>query len=252
MKQTLSAKEILEEIEFELLQGAIVDDDLGKGIQDVRKHHAALRALLFEESQEKADAAQLIRKQFQINDMLLTILGEVAIGLRSNQLDLYRMGQWQQRKSAHPDKTSNSQNSTIEPDTPANAPKYVDDGQFGTGTTSSLPDEYFASTDPLLSVAHIGNEEIEQAMDGDALDIEMIVRPTPVPIIGWFVRRMRSALHSLTLFYVRQLARRQSKVNRSYGEALLSLVHTVSHCEQKIDELQQEVSHLRRQLQQNT
>ncbi len=101
MTQSLSAADILRDIEFELVQGALTRDDLGQGIQAVRLYQNRLRHKVFQSGREMPPLRELIARQFQLNDMLITLLQETAAAMQETQLRQKRLAQWQPA-SAHP------------------------------------------------------------------------------------------------------------------------------------------------------
>lgn len=95
MTQSLTAADVLHDIEFELVQGAITRDDLGQGIQAVRLYQNKLRSEVFQSGQEMPPLRELIARQFQLNDMLITLLQETAAATQEMQLKQRRLAQWQ-------------------------------------------------------------------------------------------------------------------------------------------------------------
>lgn len=78
MKSVLTAQDVLGDIEFELVQGAISKDELGRGVVQVKEYQNKLRSELFQSGQKPPDWQQVAARQFQLNDMLLTLLQEMA------------------------------------------------------------------------------------------------------------------------------------------------------------------------------
>ncbi|MCB8944623.1 MAG: hypothetical protein H6658_12810 [Ardenticatenaceae bacterium] len=78
MKNILTAQDVLNDIEFELVQGAISKDELGRGVAQVKEYQNKLRSELFQPGQKTPDWQEVAAHQFQLNDMLLTLLQEMA------------------------------------------------------------------------------------------------------------------------------------------------------------------------------
>jgi hypothetical protein len=86
--------------------------------------------------------------------------------------------------------------------------------------------------------------EIEEVMRPEALHIELDVRSTRMPIIGGLLKRLRIALHSLTLFYTNRLASKQEEVNRIYGDWILHLSQLLQYQQEQIESLRNQVIEL--------
>lgn len=84
---------------------------------------------------------------------------------------------------------------------------------------------------PVLSAHARSLSDIELAMRQESLMVEPIVPPSRIPILGGVLTRIKTAFHRLVLFYIRELARKQSQVNKIYGETLISLLS--AHAEQE-------------------
>jgi hypothetical protein len=72
-------------------------------------------------------------------------------------------------------------------------------------------------------------------MREEALHLELDLRPAAVPLIGGLVKKLKFALHDLVLFYTRQLAQKQTAVNRTYGEGMMYLIETCEQQRMEID-----------------
>lgn len=114
MKRSLTADDVIREIEFELIQGAISKDELGQGIQTVKKFQNQIRAEFFNASSQSTDQRDYASRQFQINDMLTTLLQEMAATIQSLRLELHQSTRLSKKNSqddpqkAKPDSTNTS------------------------------------------------------------------------------------------------------------------------------------------------
>lgn len=83
-----TTQDVLDDIEFELMQGAVAHDDLGQAVQSVKQYQNKLRGELF--ASGKLDRNTLA-KLLQINDMLLTLLQEMSAVIHSTRQDIRRI-----------------------------------------------------------------------------------------------------------------------------------------------------------------
>ena len=90
---SVTANDILNDIEFELLQGILAQDELGKAVQAVRLFQNQLRSKTFKSLKSSSANRSLVSSQFQINDMIITLLQEMAGTVQAMQLELRKMGQ---------------------------------------------------------------------------------------------------------------------------------------------------------------
>jgi hypothetical protein len=193
MSKSPSARDVLDDIEFEIAQGAISRDDLGQSIQAVTKHLHELRGQAARVNRAKGYDPEMIGRLLQLDSMLITLIQEVTA-----TVNVLR------------DRTAAAANS------PAHAARSA-----GAGTASRAEpivdfDTRDAQMDQIL-------KDLDAHMSARSLHIEMNVRASQAFLIGPLLTRVRVALHHLVLFYVRQLADRQKAVNRLYGEHIRDL-----------------------------
>jgi hypothetical protein len=93
VKSVLTAQDVLSDIEFELVQGAISKDELGRGVVQVKEYQNKLRSELFQSGQKPPDWQQVAARQFQLNDMLLTLLQEMAAAHQERMLQARRQNE---------------------------------------------------------------------------------------------------------------------------------------------------------------
>lgn len=233
MTHLIKAEDVLRDIEFELIQGAIRQDELGDGIQTVRKFHNELRTELLAAVGNSADGREIVTRQTQFNDMVMTLLQEMGNELLQLRQQQRSLNDWTQRHGP----PSTAQAAQAEPS--------VDETPEPTEDWSLPPIERpRPETLPTLtSVVPLASEaEVRAAMRRDALAVPLDVRPVQIPVIGWFLYKIRSALHSLAYFYAQRLAERQTEINRLYGEQLLALMHAQAEIRQELNERQTESS----------
>lgn len=218
MKRLLTAETVLQDIEFELLQGAISRDDIGRSIGLLRKHQNRLREEYFGEPR-RLDRETLVARQFQINDMLLTLLQEMSADARATRLELRK---------------------------------------FGELALSGLPAERAAAEQQLLTDMWLTSEldpylegwppqDLEEAMQAERLMPKMLLQPVRIPLVGAWLNRLRAALHKVAIFYVTKLAEQQVKINASYGSWIERLVRHSHEQQEKIRVLSEQVAALQAQ-----
>jgi hypothetical protein len=220
MKKSLTPKNILSDIEFELVQGAISQDELGEGIQAVRRYQNKLRSQAFRDTPQMDDR-EVMARLFQLNDMMITLLQETASTMNSLRLDLRKVA----RLSQHP--------STADVSMPA-----MESIERERRDVVRIAGDLESELDEALY------RQVGDAMRSETLQVEMDVRVPRIPIIGGVINRLRIALHDLVLFYVRRLARRQITVNQAYGDSILSLLEIYELQQEKIDALNERVASL--------
>lgn len=225
--------DVLSDIEIELLQGSAAQDDLGKGLNMIRQRNNKLRAEYLK-GNHASDLNNVVINQFQLNDMLLTLFQETVAKFQELQLEV--------RKSLH---FVESHEISVQ----TNDIKVVTSSASAGKVTFYLP-----QTDQ--NVQQLGQAlisqpaEITRAMGQDALLLQIEVRPVKIPIIGGLLTRLRSAIHSLSLFYTNRLAGKQTDINRVYGEQLLELQQIIQSQQAEIVGLRQQISTLNRQQEQ--
>lgn len=214
MKSTLTASDVLADIEFELLQGAISRDEFGRSLQEVRQHQNKVRQQVFGDGQQALDLREALSRQFQINDMLLTLLQEMSGGFEEMQQQIEWVGQAR----------GGTDQSTA--------------ARLARAMTSSSQTAELRPTKPLLETAR--QEHLHQQMD-------MQPNGRPIPILNGLIRRVRTGLHSLVIFYVNKLGKQQTAVNQLHADWLQHLNALVRHQQEEIQQLTQQVATLQSQ-----
>ena len=209
MKRPVTVTDILNSVEFELLQHSLMQDDVSEGIQRLRAYQARTRVELF--GQGKSPAFEnVVSAQFNANEMMTTL-----IQVMNERLEALRR---EVRQAAH-----------LKCHTPSTADSLPD--------RESLPDQPFGSSDayfyvfdftPLASAdlhdrTHALEALAESIQDASAV-VEMEVRQSQLPIIGGLLNHIRRALHELVLFYTNKVVRRQAQVNDAYNAILQELI----------------------------
>lgn len=231
MRNALTAADVLNDIEFELMQGSVGRDELGRGIQTTRQYQNEVRAQMSQiVADQKVDAAELVGRQFQINDMVLSLFQAVEGKLKALQLELRRAAYLKQHSVVQ---RGESDRATAEVALSSSVGVYPPHAAW-------LPD--------YVGLGETTDDDLADAMADDALEIPLDVRPARVPLVGWFLTRLRASLHVLTLFYVEQLARKQTPINQTYGERILHLEQIVRQQHRQIEALTDQLGELRKRL----
>ncbi len=215
MKQRLTVTDILNSVEFELMQHTLLQDDVADGIQRLRAYQLQTRNELLSHGKNPSLNA-VIDAQFNTTEMLLTLLQVIDQRCAALQQDLRRAAFAQQHgatptgaapaEGAQPDDAQEGRARgavapalTSLPAAMTPAAMHFDDAPFATAALDA-----FITDEPAL--------------------LEMDVRQSQTPVLGGLVNRVRRELHELVLFYANKVVRQQAEVNRTYGNALQELV----------------------------
>ena len=208
MEHRVTARRVWDDIEFELMQGLPSQDDLGRSIRAAQQQQDVLRTQVFGKDGRLGDQREIVARQFQMNEMLLTLLQETATSLRKVQLDVERIS-----RIPHPDPS---------PARPAAVPLSV--AAAGAGGGRTIEQTLKSVTDPVDSAGSPAESsrpltDLEQGMRPDALALSMPREGQATqPLVGGLILRIKRAFHRLVLFHVRSLAEKQGGINRTYGE----------------------------------
>jgi hypothetical protein len=229
MKSWLTAEDVLSEIEFELVQGAISRNELGRGIQAVKAYQNKVRSEVSQAARGAGEGREVVNRLFQLNDMLITLLQEMAAELRSVRLELRRVARMAQ--FAPPVTIAAGEPATQEDDEEdVDRAAWIDTLPAG-GPGVDLYGRWATEV-----------EEVENAMRSEALQVTLDVRTIRIPIIGGLIKRLRLALHNLALFYAARLAKRQRAINRTYGDWVLRLIQAGQQQQEQIDVISAQVA----------
>ena len=214
MSESPTIDDILRDIEFEIIQGALGRDDLGQALQAARRFHAQSRHELLSTDPRKR-GRELAVRQFQINEMLLVLIQETASRIRKLQIELHKVAGLvpEAQPGIHQAETETASGATGE--------ATADDLFHWSPDTTSYP------------------TEVER---GDRkLEVQAHVQPVRLPLVGPLLTRLRTALHSLPVFYVNQFASQQREVNRALGDSLAELSRHLAQQEAQIQALDQQL-----------
>lgn len=231
MASRIEPRDVLEDIEFELIQGALRRDELGQSIQAVRKFHGELRGELLAAVADLEGGRALVSRQAQFNDMVLTLLQEMGN-------ELARMERRQRRLDARAQAQPARE--------PAPAGPRGDAAESGESEAPAawLDPAPTPSGDPWTS-ATVPIQQIEEAGRREFLRVETMVRPVGLPLLGGLLLRLRRTLHGLVTYYVARLADRQAEINRLFSQKLVELSLSEAASRRQLEALAAEVQRLR-------
>ena len=218
MARSFLVEDILNDIEFEIMQGTIASEELKKGIEQVRAFQNKARSESFEKLKLTNPQREIFSRQFQITDMLLNLLMELALTVQSTQQEARQI---LRSLSSHQEGASDRQLGNL--------------GDVSSKTHVPLT-EYVTGDSEFKSTA-----ELERIMQPNAFVVESQVTPVRIPIIGWLLTQLRIFYQRPALHYTRLLAHRQSEANRILSEHILFLEDLVQSQQAKIEELQTEI-----------
>jgi hypothetical protein len=223
MINRITGKDVLSDIQFELLQGSIAQNDLGKSITRVKRYQHKIHDELIQQSKEpEIHWPETVSRLLQVNDMLLTLLQETASSLQAMRLEIAQLARL----------TTTSPDSTFQKNP-----------SIQTAVTPSVSSHEWHTPSDLMS-------EIEESMSSDALDVELETQPSFIPVVGSLLSRFRVMLHNLVLFYIGKLAKKQAQVNLAYGNWILDAAQGQQEQQLQIDHLNAQVASLQAQLSQ--
>jgi hypothetical protein len=212
MKELRTTDRLISDMEFELAQGVVSTDDLGQAIQAVLQYQNRARSELLRTS--PIDSREFAARSFQIDDMLINLLQETVGRIEQLQMELKGM------RPGAPLTSVARQYGGVAPD-------YVISDRLGTDLYERSP------------------AEIETAMRDAELQIGLDARPIKTPLVGMLLTRLRNAVHSLPLFYVRRLAAKQAAINHVYGDWILHLYRLLCRQQDEIEALNKQLAQLR-------
>jgi hypothetical protein len=219
MEKLPTIDNILSDIEFELVQGIVAQDELGWGIWSVEQHQNTIRRELMAKRRGPS-SRELAIQQFQINDMLLTLLQGTAERIRVLQLELDRAKALLQAQA-----TTEAASTGIAPDSSPSPADGLDEALY--------------SWSPA---------EITSALSPEGLHIEPDVHVSRLPLVGPLLTQLRRALHNISLLYVGRLGRKQVEINARYGKWLLHLFQVQQRQHAQLKALEKQLASLQAQL----
>jgi hypothetical protein len=230
-------RDVMAQVEFELAQGLVARPDLRRAIRELRGLHERTRGDLFGDEERRIDVREALSRQFQINDMILAILGEAVEAAQDARVEARRVHGYLQQALEGDEPVPTDAGAAAK-----TAGRAGDDGGAAADATESAEERspWEPELDPLAALDDLDGDpgdEVEWAMRPERLWLTMDQRPPRLPLVGSLLRRFRTALHTRVLIYAGQLGDKQSAVNRILGDHLLRLVEVARAQTQAIDSI---------------
>lgn len=217
MMHTLTAKEILDDIEFEIAQSIISVEELRDGIEAVRQFQNNVRQNTFESLKITDPYREVLSRQFQVNDMLISVLQEMALSIQSMQLEIKNLRQL--------------------PPTILQVPRTV---PHALKKDEVAPNEQLDLREMGFEIR--SSDEIKNAMRPETIQIDLQAPPIRWPVIGWFLTKFKIFYQRPALYYTRIFAERQAPVNRTFGDHILYLETLIRAQQQQIEDLEAQMA----------
>ena len=249
---------VLAEVDFELAQGIVARPELRRAIRDIRRLHEKNRHAVFgpgagagdEASANGPSPAELrsaLRRQFQVDDMILAVLGEAVTAAEESRKEARRLAALVREALAEmPDDGEGAP-----PEVPAeSAPAGSRIGRAVLGALSRGKDGP-RGDDPLDGVEDEepdAEQDVEWAIRPERLQVAMDPRDPGLPLVGSLFGRFRNALHSRVLIYTGHLGEKQTEVNQVLGDHLLRAISSLRRQHASIDALRLRVARVERRL----
>lgn len=213
-----SAADILQDIQFEILQGLVDKDDLAPALHAVRQFQNQARRQTFERVPLADARRELFSRQFQFIDMLLNLLEALVLRLQGMQAEIAALRRAPQEMISSP---AGSPPPQVMPSVPS-----------ALGGEALSPEE-------IASPLHFRPaDEIEYAIRPETIHVDLQARPFHIPVIGWLLTKARIFYQRPALFYTQLFANRQAPVNRVLGDRILYLEELVAAQQRQIQALQ--------------
>jgi hypothetical protein len=222
MARSLSVEDIMSQIEFEMAQGLVSQDDFGQAIDTIRRFQEKIRSETFK-SMKPTDAQRVIlSRQYQLNDMLLSLLQEMTLRLQSTQADIKKLRQ-------------------LSPIMPSQVRGVSAAPEGDSGVPISL-------TEVATNITNLqSQEEVKEVMQAKAIEVELQTGVDSRPVVGGLLNRLRVLYHKPALFYTRLFAKRQAVVNRTFGDHILYLESQLQAQQGQIEALEAQLDSLLKQ-----
>jgi hypothetical protein len=215
MKRPITVADILNSVEFELIQHALLQDDVSESIQRLKTYQARTRVELFGQGKSPT-FEEVVSAQFNANEMMATLIQVMNQRLEALWQEVRQAAYLKQHAPLTSDSLSEGASLSERASFSSRWPG-PSDAQF---ETLDVFAQHVSNVDDKISTLGTLVDSIRHA----SLPLEMEVRHNSVPLVGGLLNRVRGALHELVLFYVNKVVRRQTEVNESYSVVLQELV----------------------------
>ena len=196
MEDILKSEDILEEIQFELAQGIIGKYSPGRSIHQVRTFSNQARDEILDTFKMDGGRRAVIRKQFQITEMLLKSLEELATSFQAMQLNFEKHYRATPPGSPNPRTAATGTNPI---------PKSTDD--------TPIKKKYF----------FLNQLEILKTIPAHHLKVEVPVSRRKSPWSTKVVNALKMFYHRPAYFYTSRLGEKQEAANQIFGDWLIKI-----------------------------
>ncbi len=257
MKVGLSIRDVLAEVDFELAQGVVARQDLRRAIREIRRLHERNRQAVFGASATGSETAtpdlrEALRRQFQVDDMILAVLGEAVSAAEEARERSRRLAEFVRESLAEVVIEDEAEADSVTP-VGAVAPAPGRDGAprrvTSAGGAGRFAEADRGLVDPLYGIEDEepeAEQDVEWAMRPERLIVSMDSRDARIPLVSSVFGRLRNALHSRVLIYIGSLGEKQIEVNRVLGDHLLRAVAGLRRQHSAIESLRLRVTRLER------
>lgn len=221
MPDMLTPKDIIEEIEFELAQGIIGKFGPGRSIGQVREFTRKTRDTILDKYKIHGNLRDIIRKQFQLTEMLLKLLEESAASFQSLQLNFEQHCRSVGLSSDDLPPSGNGIRSI---------PKNTDG--------NSLKKRYF----------FLSQKEILKINPAHYLKPEVPISRRRSVWLTRIVNFLKMLYHRPAYFYAGQLAKKQETVNQIFGDWLIKLNANNQNIFEKLENISGRLSRLEKEM----
>lgn len=208
MTNSPNVKDILNDIEFEIAQGIIAQEELRHAIEAIKQYQNSARAQTFKSLKATSPYRESLSRQYRINDMLTSLLQELALALQSMQNEVEKL------RGLPPGILQ-----PVEAEAVTAAP--VETPQAPKESLEVKKVEAAGLFDADLEIRP--SDEIEYAMQPDTIRVDLQARPFKLPVIGWLLTKLKIFYQRPALFYTTLFSERQAPVNRIFGDRILYL-----------------------------
>lgn len=252
MNVSPAVRDVLAEVDFELAQGVVARPDLRRAIREIRRLHEKNRYAVFGAASGEGDGAQAtidlrgaLRRQFQVDDMILAVLGEAVTAAEESRKETRRLAELVRESLAE----TAVDGEHVDP--PAAGDEATPRSPIGRAVLGALAGKLEAGVDPLHGIEDEepdADEDIEWAIRPERLQVPMDPRDPGLPLVGSVFGRLRNALHSRVLIYTGSLGEKQTSVNQVLGDHLLRAIAMIRRQHATIDALRLRVARLERRI----
>jgi len=220
MKRPITVTDILNSVEFELLQHTLMQDDVADGIHRLRAYQADARNKWLQQGR-KPSVDSLVELQINTNEMLLTLIQSLNHRLETLQQEFRRAAYLKQHTST----TATDTITATATDATRTETGLADDQSPDLAQPwDSIGDALLSETADERDGAFAINSTLDAYLTSELARVQMDVRESNTPVLGGVFNRVRMSLHELVLFYVNKVVEQQADVNRAYGDALRDLI----------------------------